>query len=243
MKKQKIIICSCILILVLVGIGYIFWKGNIKEISEDARKFKEEYESLNNTIRESDGATYNSISIDIDNPIKYVDTEETINILKQKQAIIYIGAEWCPWCRNAIPTLFEVAKKYKVDTIYYLNLDQEKSSFEIQDGNLIQTKKGSDGYYRLLDSLQDYLKDYSLQDEKGKEYTTGEKRIFLPYVLGIKDGHVVAEHVGTVSLNSNQTKYDTLTEEQKEKLTSIYTNIFESVYKTEQKSCASHGGC
>ena len=229
MKKKTIVIIGIIVFIFLGSLGGFFLLKTTS--NEDALRFKNEYEALNGTIRESDGATYNIVSISRNNPIQYVDAKGAVDVLESDKAILYIGADWCPWCRNAVPVLFEVAKKYSVSTIYYLDLDDEKDSFEIQDGNLVKTKDGSVGYYELLDKLSNYLNDYVLKDSNGKEYNTNEKRIYLPSVYAIKSGEVVGSHVGTTTLNEGQTKYDAMTEEQHDKVFNIYSALFQKVYK------------
>lgn len=228
LKKYKLLFIL-ILGILLVGGGFLYFKPETPRV--DAKYFKEEYEQYNDTIRESDGAKYSSITIDENNPIKYVDTLTAIKILKSRKAIIYAGAGWCPWCRNAVISLLEVAKKYDIKTIYYLNLDNEKDEYIVKDTVLIRTKEGSEGYYKLLDKLSAHLPDYKIKDENGKEYDIKEKRIYLPTIFGIKNGEVVEKHTGTVKLNDKQTKYDPLTEEQRNELNNIYSNIFEKVYK------------
>ena len=126
----------------------------------DGQKFKEEYEALNNTVRKSDGQTYGTMNIPKDNPIKYTTAKEALEVLDSNSAIIYIGAPWCPWCRNAIPVLFDLAEKYEVENIYYIELDDIKSNYEVENGKLKQTSKGTDDYYALLDKLKDRLDDY-----------------------------------------------------------------------------------
>ncbi len=224
--KKKIVMISIIGLLAIgVIISYLFFKNN----NEDALKFKKEYESLNNTIRESDGATYNNIKINKNNPIKYIDIKEALTLLKEETGVIYVGANWCPWCRNAVPVLFDVAKSNKVKTIYYLNIDDAKDTFEIKDEELIKTKDGSKEYYELLEVLKDELDDYILTNND-KTYNTGEKRIYMPFVVFFKDGEIIGSHTGTVSLNKGQTKYDDMTKEQYNKLFNIYDKFIKKLH-------------
>ncbi|MCM1052967.1 MAG: thioredoxin family protein [Ruminococcus sp.] len=228
MKKKIIIIISLVCIILLGGISYYLF--NRSDNATDALKFKEEYESLNDTTRESDGAKYNNINIDKKNPIKYVSIKEAIKLLKEDTGVIYVGANWCPWCRNAIPVLFESAKSNKVKTIYYLNIDDEKDTFEIKDDKLVKTKEGSKEYYELLDVLNDELDEYTLTS-KNKTYETGEKRIYMPFVVFFKDGKIVGSKTGTVSLNEGQTKYDAMTNNQHKELLDTYNNLFKKITK------------
>lgn len=204
----------------------------------DALRFKNEYESLNNTVRQSDGATYGEVVIDEDNPVVYVTPTEVLDLLDAETAVIYVGAEWCPWCRNAVPVLLDVAKQYGVDKLYYLNLDGEKSEFEVKNGELVQRQKGSEAYYELLDKLKDKLRDYAISDRDGNEYSTGEKRIYQPHVFGIKDGKVVADKSGTVELTEGQNKYDILSSAQKNELRKVYLELFEKVYGERMETCS-----
>lgn len=237
MKKKILMLC-------LMGISLFTITGCVQKRqinNTDAIKFKEEYESLNNTVRESDGAEYNNISIDEKNPIKYVDTKEALKVLKEETAIIYVGANWCPWCRNAIPVLFDVAKENKIKTIYYLNLDEEKSAYEIKDGKLVKTTDGTKGYYELLDFLNDELSNYIITDKDGKKFDTGEKRIYMPFVLAVKNGKISSTHIGTVDLDEDQTKYSDLTSKQYDELYDIYNEMFEKVFA--KKTCNTDDKC
>lgn len=234
-KRIYIISVVALLIVTILGAAGIYFSMREKP-SEDALRFKEEYESLNGTIRESDGAKYNDIKIPKKNPIVYINCEEAIDVLDENQAIIYVGANWCPWCRNAISVLFDVAKDYKVDKIYYLDLDNEKSSYEVKNGELVKTKDGSKAYYELLEKLSDRLDDYIITDDE-KKYETGEKRIYMPYVVGIRNGKVAKDHVGTVSLDDGQTKYDEMSENQRKALTNTYDELIKSVYGKSIGTC------
>lgn len=240
MSKKKIVLVGTLVILFIIIIfGVVLINKN-----DDALKFKKEYESLNDTIRENDGAKYNEVKISKNNPIKYISVKEALEILDKEEAIMYVGASWCPWCRNAVPVLFEVAELYKVDTIYYLELDDDKSMFEIKNNELVKTVNGTKEYYELLEKLSDRLEDYTLRDENGNTLNTNEKRIYMPYVIGVKSGRVVSDHTGTVTLNENQNSYSALTNEQKEELTKIYSALFESVYgETDGGTCDINDVC
>lgn len=242
-KNVVIVVIAAIVAAVLLGVGIFFIvrgsQNNQKDVATevveltDAEKFKQSYESLNDMTRESDGALYNSVEISEDNPIVYINVQQALDLLKSDKAIIYIGANWCPHCRNAVPVLLDVAKQYELDKVYYLELDDTKSQYEWQDGQVVKTKDGTEEYYTLLGVLAERLSDYTIQDDEGNAQPTGEKRIYMPYVLAVKDGQVVGDHVGDVAtedLEEGQTKYDSLTTAQYEKLFNTYSNLFHAVY-------------
>lgn len=241
-NKNKIIVAIILVLVFVIGIFLIFNNKDKKESEQDDLKFKKEYESLNNTIRESDGAKYNNVTIEKDNPMVYVTIDEAIDILNNKKGIIYIGAAWCPWCRNAVSVMIDVAKDLKIDTIYYLNIDEEKSNYKIKDGKLIKINHGTNSYYKLLDTLKDHLRDYTLTDKDGNVYDTKEKRIYMPYVLTTKNGKVASEHLSTVDLEGEQTKYDVLTKEQYKELYDIYYQMFDELYNSG-KTCSLNKEC
>ena len=65
----------------------------------------------------------------------------------------------------------------------------------------------------------------------------------MPYVIGVKNGSVVKDKVGTINLNEEQTKYSEFTKEQHEELKSIYTELFESIYPKIGESCDKEEAC
>ena len=54
----------------------------------------------------------------------------------------------------------------------------------------------------------------------------------MPLVVGIKEGNIVDSHVGTVSLNEDQTKYSPLTKEQYDELYKRYESLFSNTYNS-----------
>ncbi len=229
MEKKKIMGCLGIIALFIIAIGIIMIVN--PSIKTDGMKFKEEYEKLNDTIRESDGAKYNNVSIDAKNPIKYINAKEAIDIIKNKTGIIYFGANWCPWCRNAIEVLFESTKEKNLKTIYYLDMDSVRNIWEIKDGKLEKTTVEQEGYYELLEALDSVLSEntYTLKDNSGKVYDTKEKRIGMPLIIAVKDGKIIEKHSGTVKLKENQTKYSKLEQDQKEELLKNYNEMIDKI--------------
>ena len=226
MKKEKILfICLPILCAIAAIVGYLNIINIENTKNEDSIKFKTEYEQYNNKKALSD-KNYSSLEIVKKNPIKYSTYEEIIGVIENQTGIIYLGFPECPWCRSIIPVLFDVANDNDINTIYYLNIKDERSSYVVQDGKLVyeidengNEKKGTEGYHKLLKVLDKYLTEYTITYEN-KTYETGEKRIYAPTVIFVKDGKVLGLHVSTVS--SHLSGYDKMTDDQIEELYSIY---------------------
>ncbi len=236
-KKETIIkVVAGVTALVAIAVGvFIFTTRGGKDEekketpSKDAVKFKEDYESLNNTVREGTDKTYSAITIPEINPIKYVSVKETIDLLSSDDAIIYAGANWCPWCRGAIVPLLDVAINFNIKNLYYLNLDNDKSLFEVQNKKLVQTKKGTEEYYDLLEKLDEYLREYTLT-EGNKTYKTGEKRIYQPTIITVKNGEIVKVDGTTIELDEGQTAYDNITEDQYKFYYEHFEELFKEIY-------------
>ena len=162
----------------------------------DDSKFKSEYEALNNENVK--------IEISENNPIKYLSIEEVFNFFENKTGVIYFGFPGCPWCRNMIPVLFNSAKNNNVDTVYYFNPREIRSS-------------DNEDYNKLVNILNEYL----------TENENGEKTLYVPDVYFVKDGKIVGHHLGTVNSQSDPTIE--LTSEQKQELNDIFDELFSKI--------------
>ncbi len=240
MQKKELFLKG-ILVLLIAGVALFAFCYKKNDITTDAKKFKSEYESLNDTDR-SNGGKYNSVSIPEENPMKYVTVKEATDIIKNKSGMIYIGANWCPWCRNAVEILIDVAKERNVNTVYYLDLTEYRNVWEVKEGKLEKTTVEKEGYYELLEALDSVLgkNTYTVKDKDGKTYDTKEKRIYMPTVIAIKNGKIEDTHVGTVDLNKDQTAYDKLNEEQVSKLKEKYISMFAAI---DSSICSSGDYC
>ena len=117
-----------------------------------------------------------------------------------------------------------MASKNKLENIYYVDMDSLRNLWSVVDGKLVKTRVEEEGYYELLDSLSSILTDYVITDNN-IEYEVGEKRIYMPLVIAVKNGKILANHTSTVELNENQTAYDKLTSEQYDELYNIYNEM------------------
>ena len=214
MKKSTILIIF-LMILVAISFGIILKLNNQlnetknKTIVEsngksDAQKFKEEYEKINGE-KTSDNETYNELNIDENNPMVYISLEELVDIINtENEAYVYISSSFCPYCRATVETLLNVAKDLNINKIYYYD----------------DTKQNpSDQYDNMLEKLE----------EKGVNFINkdGQRKWGVPLVLKAKNGQVISETRGTsYQLNEGQSKYDSLTEDQKKQ---VYDRYYEAL--------------
>ena len=216
--KKNIIILSIIVVIALV-IAILFFLLNNKGMS-DGERFKQEYEELNDSHLE--------VNIDSDNMIKYIGLEEAIDIIKNDTGVIYFGYPSCPWCRNAVPVLLDAASSTSLDTIYYVNAYNIRDVKEIDDdGNIVTTNEGDRLYDDLLEVLDDILDPYTITDDNGEVIDLGEKRLYVPMVLFVKDGEVVSYHLSTV--DSQEDPSISLNDSQRDELYNIYLDGINNV--------------
>lgn len=216
--KKNVIILSIIVVIALV-IAILFFLLNNKGMS-DGERFKQEYEELNDSHLE--------VNIDSDNMIKYISLEEAIDIIKNDTGVIYFGYPSCPWCRNAVPVLLDAASSTSLDTIYYVNAYNIRDVKEIDDdGNIVTTNEGDRLYDDLLGVLDDILDPYTITLDNGEVIDLGEKRLYVPMVLFVKDGEVVSYHLSTV--DSQEDPSISLNDSQRDELYNIYLDGINNV--------------
>lgn len=241
MDKDKKMFLGILLLLLafMIMIGIIAFQDKKEEnvINTDAITFKNEYESLNNVVREKDGRTIKEIMIDANNPVEILTEEEAVALLEKGTGILYFGFPECPWCRSMLPVLLKTLNNLNVDRLYYLNISSIRDTLALGEKNKVEIKEeGTKGYYRILELLDAVLEPYYLSSEDGKKIDTKEKRLYAPTVVFIKGGKVVDIHVGTVE--SQKSGYDDLTQEQQEELSNRFMEQIRKVYEVDcDESC------
>lgn len=239
MKKKSVIIGIIVILLVSLNVVCLFIK---QQKNTDAFKFKEEYESLNGTMRKKDGKTIRTITIDKTNPFIYKEASQIVEMIDNKETfVVYFGFADCPWCRSVLPTLIEVAKDLDLETIYYVDVKEIRDEIVLdEEGKSVIKKEGDKGYYEILKRLDRVLEEYTLLDDKNNEISTGEKRIYAPTVVGVVNGKV---EKATDGISEKQTDgYMELTDEMKEDTYNKFKCVLKCVID-KSKTCSIDKGC
>ncbi len=213
MKKTKLLVIL-MLILILTGCK-----------KTDAIKFKEEYESLNGNDE------YREVSIPKKNPMVYISAEDLAKKIENKEdMVVYFGFKTCPWCRSIIEILMDAASDLKIDKIYYVDVYDIRDKKEIKDGEVVTTKKGSEGYNKIVELLGDSLAEYKIEDQ-----VVG-RRIYAPNILVIKEQEIKGVIEGLSELQT-----DSMMELTDEIKNDSYNQIHDILEKYTSMTCSEQG--
>ena len=201
--------------------------------NEDAKKFKNDYESINGKENTS-GKIHRSITIDENNPFVYTTAEEIVKKIESKETFyVYFGDKLCPWCRSVIEKSIEVAKEKKIKTIYYVPIWDEDGNEILRDrlkvndeGKLETVKEGTEAYKKLLELLDNVLSDYSLTDKDNKKIETKEKRIYAPNFIYIENGEAkkLTEGISEKQSDSREELTEEILKDEQEQFESFFQN-------------------
>ncbi len=213
----------------------------LTKAEKEALKFKEEYENLNGKKVEGTNKKYRTITIDKNNPMRYKKAEDIAKMIEDKESfIVYFGFNSCPWCRSVLPTLLDVSKDLGIDTIYYVDVKDIRDVLEADDeGNIITKKKGTEGYYKLLEQLDKVLEKYTVEKDS-KEIDTLEKRIYAPSVVSVVNGEAKELETG---ISKKQTDgYIKLTKAMKKETYNKFKCSMKCVIDSKN-TCSSKASC
>lgn len=154
MNKKSKFIFIIPLVIILIGLVYFIFIRDNKE--SDSYKFSKEY------------------SIGEDNVFVYESKEDILKIMKNGTGVVYLGFPECPWCKEYVIYLNEVAKENKLDKIYYYNI--------------LNDRKDNTDFYKEVVSLLSGNLQY---DDEGNE------RIYVPNVSFHVNGKVIGNDYET----------------------------------------------
>lgn len=168
---------------------------------------------LNITDSEKFFQEYNKVSVD--NVYTYATAEQALELFKSEEAVIFFGFKECIWCQEYAPILNDYAKQNSIETIYYVDIKQDRAN-------------NTEQYQDLIKLLDKYL---SVDDN-------GQKRIYVPDVYFVSGGKIVGHNNDTSAEVGADIKeyYELNGNSLKEKL--------EKLFKELNKTCDDSGkGC
>ena len=182
------------IISIILVIIFILLTGCTSNTNSYSKEFKLEYESLNGQVNKN-GKEHRSLSIELDNPFEKITTQELIKKIENKETFyVYFGDKLCPWCRSVIEKAIEVSKNNKIDKIYYIAIWDDdgneivRDKYEIKNNEVVKVVEGCKEYTKFLEYFDEVLSEYNLTDKDGNKITTGEKRIYAPNFIYVKNG-------------------------------------------------------
>lgn len=241
MKKRALAFVICLFLLVALCIVYIFselyTESDVPGVKNtDAVTFKTEYESINNKSVDEE-KVYRSLEIPEDNPFLYITAEELVEKIDNKETfVVYFGFNTCPWCRSVLSNLIKSAKSNNIDKIYYVDVKNIRDTYSLnEEHEAIRTVEGTKGYYDLLNRLDRVLDKYanltySTKKKKKtviKEVEVGEKRIYAPNIVAVRDGAPIGITTGIPKKLSDS--YGELTEEMNTDSLEQFDNLFKTL--------------
>jgi len=171
MKKKTDYIIVGILLIAIIATSMYLIIGNKND--KKTQNKNEEERKIN-----SEKFSKEYTELNDENVYTYKNADEIIKILEHGTGIVYLGFPECPWCQRYVVYLNEVAKKEDLEEIYYYNIREDREN---------NTKK----YQKMVSILSE-----NLQYDK-----EGNKRIYAPSIIAIKDGKIVGF--------DDETAYDT----------------------------------
>ncbi len=148
---------------ILIIIGAIILLGVILYLAVSTNNKKEQ-----NITNDNERFANEYKTVTKDNVFVYRDINEIINILEKGTGVVYLGFPECPWCKAYVTYLNEVAKEQDVEKVYYYNILEDR-------------KNNTKEYQKIIELLGDYVAN----DEEGN------KRIYVPMVIGVNKGQIV----------------------------------------------------
>ena len=140
---------------------------------------KEESINSNNTLSSNDYSMLND-----DNVFTIKSIDNVVNIINKETGIIFFCIPENEWCNYYISYLNEIAKESNIKEINYLNIKRDR-------------QYNTNGYRKLINALNDYL----YKDDEGN------KKIFVPTLVFIKDGKIVSYDNEVLLTNVSPSEY------------------------------------
>ena len=136
--------------------------------------FRDELFKIKNNITDGEKFFQDYNKVGVDNVFKYTTAEQAIELFGAEEAVLFFGFKECIWCQEYAPILNDYAKQNNIETVYYVDIKQDRANNTAQ-------------YQELIKLLNKYLSS----DDKG------QKRIYVPDVYFVSKGKIVGHNNDT----------------------------------------------
>ena len=132
---------------------------DLVEVTDDSKKFKEEYEKLNGTEGLDD------VKIDENNMVIYSSLEEVNKMIKEnKSFVVVFGSPYYNESRYSISQFIDVTKDTDIENIYFIDIIKDgkvendiRTQYSLNEGVVTKTKDGSLDYKTFVLAAQEIL--------------------------------------------------------------------------------------
>lgn len=133
-----------------------------------------------------EGKIYRSVNLPYDNTLSPVTATEAREI---QDGFIVFAFPTCPFCRNLLPVLADVARAENLPVAYCrIDTYRDRFVYSAEAAAPVQTQPAGEGYAGLLTWLDGCLDEYTVPDESKTPIPVGEKRIHAPTLVKVRDG-------------------------------------------------------
>lgn len=133
-----------------------------------------------------EGKIYRSVNLPYDNTLSPVTATEAREI---QDGFIVFAFPTCPFCRNLLPVLADVARAENLPVAYCrIDTYRDRFVYSAEAAAPVQTQPAGEGYVELLTWLDGCLDEYTVLDESKTPIPVGEKRIHAPTLVKVRDG-------------------------------------------------------
>lgn len=133
-----------------------------------------------------EGKIYRSVNLPYDNTLSPVTATEAREI---QDGFIIFAFPACPFCRNLLPVLADVARAENIPVAYcQIDTYRDRYVYSAEAAAPVQTQPAGEGYAGLLTWLDGCLDEYTVPDESKTPIPVGEKRIHAPTLVKVRDG-------------------------------------------------------
>ena len=133
-----------------------------------------------------EGKIYRSVNLPYDNTLSPVTATEAREI---QDGFIVFAFPTCPFCRNLLPVLADVARAENLPVAYCrIDTYRDRFVYSAEAAAPVQTQPAGEGYAGLLMWLDGCLDEYTVPDESKTPIPVGEKRIHAPTLVKVRYG-------------------------------------------------------